>query len=470
MKKFGFYFGILLFLVLVLWSPETSLSKNGFRTGMVALLMAVFWITEAIPVYATALFPLVLFPILSVSNIAEVSVSYSNPIIFLFLGGFFLATGLESTNLHKRIAIHIILLFGDSKKSILLGFLIATMFISMWVNNTSTALMMLPIGTSVILVLRVKERDINFETSLMLFIAYGSSIGGLCTIIGTTPNVFLVGYLKQNFQITINFIDWLWIGLPIFIITIPVLYFLFTIFLFPIKNEERSSKEYLENELKLLGKFSIEQYMVTLVFLLVVFGWIFHPIIAKNFPIFTDASISMAGAVLLFILPISFKEHRFLLDANSIHKIPWDSILLFGGGLSLANIADKSGLASWIGVKLSSFTNLPEFVLVVIIITLVVFLTELTSNLATTAALLPVVSALATTMGVNQLLFTIPVTIAASCAFMFPVATPPNAIVYGSKMVDPKNMAKAGFILNLIYIVLITTVTYLIIIPVFKIR
>lgn len=477
LKKISLISGIILFIVILLIPPPEGMETSAWRTAGLGLLMSVFWIFEPIPIYATALLPLVISPLFDIISFQEAARPFSNQIIFLFLGGFFLAVGLENTGLHKRFALKILQILGKSPNSLILGFLLTTSLISSVVNNTSTAMMMLPIALSIISVLKdskllTDNHNIsNFSISILLSIAYGASVGGITTLIGTAPNIFMAGFISTTLGLQIQFIDWLYIGIPLLIISNMIIYIVLNKLLFPITgNEHFDSRIYFKDEYKKLGFWKKEEYIVLIVFSLAVILWIFQPFISKYIKNLNDGVIAMVCAMLLFLIPVDWQKGMFILEKKSINKIPWDAILLFGGGLSIASSIEKTKLAEWIGEKLGFISILPLYFQILIIVTLIIFLTELTSNIATTAVFLPILSSIAINLGENPLLFVIPATISASCAFMLPVATPPNAIVYASGLVKISDMTKAGFVLNIFFIFVITIIILFIGIPALNIK
>ncbi len=483
----------------------------------VAVLMGIWWMTEAIDLPATALLPLVLFSVFSVDQFSSVSSSYASPIIFLFMGGFILALSMQKWNLHTRIALSIILLVGTSPRRLILGFMIATGFLSMWVSNTATAVMMLPIGMSVLQLVAklvgkenasnswhqkeeitkayggimgnivhkgkditqvVQEKTIiyrtNFSICLMLGIAYAASIGSLGTLIGTPPNALLAGYMKTAFNIEIDFARWMVFGTPLAFIMLILSWLLLTYVIFPLKIKEiPGGKEVIRAELKKLGRLSWAEISVGVIFILASLGWIFLDTILKSWGIKIDkidSVIAMGVSALLFILPANNQGDR-LIDWGVAKKLPWDVLLLFGGGLALSVQFSKTGLSLWIGHLVSSFSHLPILFIIFMVTLMVIFLTEITSNTATAAAFLPVIGGVAMGMGYENhqsLLLTIPVALSATCAFMLPVATPPNAIAYGSGYVKITDMIKAGLWLNLVGVVLISAFSYFLVSLVFN--
>ncbi|GAA1873059.1 SLC13 family permease [Brevibacterium marinum] len=481
-------------------------------TAAVAVLMAVWWMTEALPIAATSLLPLVAFPVFGTDvEMEAVGASYGNPIIFLFLGGFLIALAMQRWNLHRRIALITLSIMGNKPGPMIAGFMIATGFISMWVSNTATAVMMLPIGISVLMIVSkvvggaitdaagsdtegtgaetpdteeddtgastTEEDDTglgavvksNFGTALMLGIAYSASIGSLGTIIGTPPNLFLVGYLKDNHDISIGFAQWMLVGVPLAIVMMVIAWFLLVKVLFkPEIDEIPGGRELIRDELQKLGPMSTGEKLVLSMFVLAAVCWISLPLIFDEPPI-TDEGIAMAIGLLLFLIPGGANRGVRLLDWETAEKLPWGVLLLFGGGLALSAQFSSSGLTEWIGESTSGLGALPTIFVVAIFAAIILFLTELTSNTATAATFVPVVGGVALGLDLDPLLLTIPVALAATCAFMLPVATPPNAVAYGSGYVTVAQMVKGGLWLNIIGIVLTTATVYLLAVPVFNI-
>ena len=472
-KWLGLFGGLFLF-ILMLWSdPPEGLGKEGWVTAAVAILMAIWWISEAIPIPATALLPLVLFPLLEIANIKETVIPYSNPIIFLFMGGFIIAIAMQEWGLHKRIALNIIRIIGHKPKNIILGFMIASAFISMWVSNTAATIMMLPIALSVIEInfrLPHNHEDVsqyrNFSIILMLGIAYASNVGGIGTIIGTPTNALLIGFLNETYGIEISFLKWLGIGLPIVFLGLPIIYFTLVNILYPIKLKTLpAGKDFIKNEIDKMGKISKAESMVAVIFTLTAILWLVRPFLESLLPGISDPGIAIFAALLFFITPLQISRGKFLLSWKAAEKLPWGILILFGGGLTLAGSIQRSGLADWIGGYFTGLHDVHIIVIILIVTVLIIMFTELTSNVATVSAFLPIMVAFAAGMGEDPLLLAIPVAIAASCAFMLPVATPPNAIVYGSGLITIPQMVRAGFLLNLFFALLITVLAYFVFAP-----
>lgn len=491
-RRIGLGAGLIAALLIYLVMPA-DVPHAAKLTAATAVLMATWWMTEALPIPATALVPLVIFPVLSPEvGFDDVGASYGNNIIFLFMGGFMLALAMQRWDLHKRIALAIVDRIGASPSLLVLGFMVATGFISMWVSNTATAVMMLPIGVSVlVLVNRLRLEDAerkgeepgegvdpapdeegpassavrsNFGTALMLGIAYAASIGSLATIIGTPPNALLAAHMSQEFGITLGFGRWMVVGAPIAAVFLLIAWLLLTKVLFrPEISEIPGGAELIREERRKLGRISSGELRVLGVFVLAALSWVFIPLIWQVLeagdPPIGDAGIAMVVALALFVLPAGAARGVRLLDWDAAVKLPWGVLLLFGGGLALSAQFSSSGLTAWIGEVTAGIGGLPVVLVVAIVAAGILFLTELTSNTATAATFLPVATAVAVGIGVDPMLLAIPVALAATCAFMLPVATPPNAIAYGSGYVRIPQMAGAGLWLNLIGIVLITATT-----------
>ncbi len=466
-RIFGLGGGLLIFVLMVISSPPGGLSREGWYTAAIAVLMAVWWVAEVIPIPVTALLPLVLFPVFNISGITAAALPYANPMIFLFMGGFILAIGMLEWNLHRRIALNIIAIIGSKPRSIILGFIIATAFISMWVSNAAATMMMLPIALSVIDLTKNRENsaDVNrqytfFAVSLMLAVAYAANVGGLGTVIGTPTNALMIGFVAESYKVEISFMEWMLIGMPIVILGLPLIFYSLTFITFPVNFKTLpGGREFIHSELKKLGGFSRGETWVAVIFGFTALLWMIRPLIEKFLPVISDASIAIFGAVLLFLVPLNFREGKFILSWKSASRLPWDILILFGGGLSLAGAIQKTGLAEWMGGYFSALGFLPFVVVIFIVTAVVMFFTNLTSNSATAAAFLPVMGAVAIGIGEDPLQLAIPVATAASCVFMLPVGTPPNAIVYGSGVFTIPQMVKAGLWLNLLFTLLLTLLT-----------
>ena len=456
-RHFGLVAGLLVFVVILLLPVPEGLSEAAWKTAAVTLLMGIWWISEAIPISVTALLPIVLFPILGIISVSESTSPYANPLIFLFMGGFILAIAMQKWQLHKRVAIGIVSLVGVNPSSIIIGFIIASAFLSMWVSNTATAIMMLPIAVSILDLLDNKEsgKKINFEIVLILCIAYACNIGGMGTLIGTPPNALLAAFLFENYGIEISFMQWMMVGVPCMLISLPTMYFILTKLVYPVRIETLpGGKEIIQAQVKELTKISSQEKKVAAVFVIAALSWIFRPLLVNFLPGLSDAGIAIAASVALFLIP-SKKGGGLLVWSDTI-KLPWGVLILFGGGLSMASAISSTGLATWIGAGIGSLNTWPIVLIIFIVVGLMVFLTEMTSNTASTAAFLPILASVAIGLGENPLLLAIPAVFGASCAFMLPVATPPNAIVYGSGKITIPEMSKAGLWLNLVFIILLS--------------
>ncbi|ADY28514.1 anion transporter [Cellulophaga lytica] len=460
-KKIGLVTGPLVFLCILLL-PTTILSTNADAVIAIALWMVIWWITEAVSISVTALLPLILFPILKIMPLNTVGANYGNKIIFLFFGGFILALALEKVNLHKRIALNIIKITGTTPNKVVLGFIIATATLSMWISNTASTVVMLPIAVSVIKLLvndkdGFTKSDKNFALSVMLGIAFSANAGGIATIIGTPPNSVLIGLLEEQYNIEISFLKWMIIGLPFSIVLLTVIYFVLVKWMFPNKQLEFSaSKDVINSELKKLGPTSKKEKMVLVIFAITVFLWIFRTLINSVFPSIglSDTVISMIAAVSLFAVPYNLKKGDFILKWKDTEKLAWGILVLFGGGLALANGMATTGIVTTVTEAISN-SNINIFFTVSLLILLMLFMTELMSNVALITVLAPIVAGIAIGLNIPMLHILIPVTIASSCAFMLPMATPPNAIVFASGYIKVKQMARVGIILNLIAVALL---------------
>ena len=455
-------------LALLLLPAPDGMSDAAWRTSAAGMLMAIWWVTEAVPIAATALLPLALFPLLGVLSMRDTAAPYANPLVFLFLGGFIIALAMQRWSLHRRIALLVVRTVGTRPHMIVLGMMIASAFISMWVSNTATAVMMLPIGLSVVQLVRPQSDyggdtpvDFNFGAGLMLGIAYACSIGGLATLIGTPPNALLAGFMLETYGVEIGFAQWLSIGLPLVAVTLPMTWLLLTRVTFPIRIDRiPGGRAAIDAQYHGLGRMSVPERAVAVVFVGAALLWVFRPVIGSYVPGLSDTGIAIVAAVALFTIPVDRRLSGFVMDWETAEKLPWGVLLLFGGGLSLAEAVTASGLAEWVAGAIAGAGALPTIGLVVTVTLVVIFLTELTSNTATAAAFLPLIAPLALGLGENPLMLVIPAALAASCAFMMPVATPPNAIVYGSGYVTIPQMVRAGWWLNILFAAAITLLMY----------
>jgi sodium-dependent dicarboxylate transporter 2/3/5 len=464
-RRLGLAGGTVVCIGLLLLSPPEGLDPSAWRTAAVGLLMAIWWITEAIPIAATALVPLVLFPLLGVTDIDGAATPYANPLIFLFMGGFILAQAMQTWRLHRRIALGIVKWVGTRPASIVIGFILASAFLSMWVSNTATALMMLPIGISILdlaqdrLEAENKELPPHFAIVLVLCIAYACNVGGMGTLIGTPPNAILAGFFSESYGVEVGFAQWMIVGLPLVAIALPLVYVVLT-WVYPIELDRLpGGAEIIHDERRKLGAISAAETRVAVVFGLTALLWMTRPLLSDVVPGLSDAGIAMGAGLSLFLLPAG-TEDRALLIWTDAEKLPWGVLILFGGGLSLAAAISDTGLATWIGEGVKALSGWPIPLVLVSTVALIVMLTEITSNTATTAAFLPILGAVAVGFGENPFLLAVPAALGASCAFMLPVATPPNAIVYGSGRLTIPEMSRVGLWLNLSFIVLIPLLAY----------
>lgn len=467
-KKIGLFSGPLIFILFNSISPPTGMPEKAFLMLGITIWIAIWWITEAAPIAITSLLPIILFPITGILSVADTTAAFGDKYVFLYLGGFILAIAIEKWNLHKRIALRIISLIGTNIYKIILGFMVATAFLSMWISNTATAVMMLPMAMSIVSELKdnpttdVNENSI-FGKALMLSIAYAASIGGIATLIGTPPNLVFAGFVQKSYGIEISFWQWFKFGLPISILLLAIAWFYLTRVAFKFKQVEfPGGKKEIERLLKSLGAIKKEEKIVLLVFIVTALCWITRSfLLQKIIPQIDDTFIAIAAAVILFIIPSSKKEVPLMVWEDAV-KIPWGIILLFGGGMALATGFKTTGLALWLGNQMGLLKGISLLTLVFIIVILVNFLTEVTSNLATTAMLMPVLAPIALNLEVNPYILMVATTVAASCAFMLPVATPPNAVVFGSGYLKISDMIKSGFWLNIISVIIVTLFVYFI--------
>ena len=466
-ENFGFLLGVTVAVVVMLLPTPKGLSLEAHKTAALFLLMGIWWATEAVPVAVTALVPLALFPMLGIVDIQSAANPYANKTIYLFFGGFLIATAIQKWDLHKRIALFVLEYAGSNGASLILGFMLTAAVISMWVMNTATTIMLLPIGLAVITVVKETVKGLNekemesFQLALLLGIAYGATIGGMSTLIGTGPNGMLAAFMADNYNLDISFIDWMKVGVPLSAIMLPCSWLILTRVIFKVEFEtSQETKDLLSSMKQELGKFNGAEFKVFVVFVLTAITWMLRTVLddINGFEGLSDAGIAMISALFLFLLPSGNKEKKGALlewkDAQE--NVPWGLLVLFGGGLSLANAVQATGLAVWMGNLIPQGISI--VLIVILVVTMIIFLTELTSNMATTATFLPVVAAIAIQSDFNPLLVTAAVALAASCAFMLPVATPPNAIVFGSGLIRVPQMARAGFLINVLGILVVSFV------------
>lgn len=463
--------GPIIFAIMLIVPVPWGLSLQEWLAVACIAWMITWWIVEAVPIAVTALLPIVLFPLLGVAPIKVVTSSYAHPIIYLFLGGFMLAAAMEKWNLHKRIALTIILWVGTSSTRIIGGFMLATALLSMWISNTATTVMMLPIGMAVIDLL-MKDKNIqaddksrrNFAIALLLGLAYAANVGGTATLIGTPPNAIFAAFMNQNYNVVIDFATWMVIGVPFALVMLVICWFVLVKVMYPsvLKTEGNGARNIIADELKALGKMSKGEKIVGAVFACTALLWIMRSSVNQlietmGWPIgeVTDAGIAIAATVLLFVIPVDAKKKRYAMDWQAAQQIPWGILLLFGGGLSIATTLGNSSIVTIVGEEIAALDKFGIVALIAVVTLAMLLLTELMSNMALTTLLLPVIAAIALQVGENPLLLAIPITLASSCAFMMPIATPPNAIVFASGHMHIPHMIKAGIVLNIVSIVLI---------------
>ncbi|GAB4007831.1 DASS family sodium-coupled anion symporter [Glycomyces albus] len=469
---------------------DPGLTSEGRATAALVILMAIWWMTEALPLAATALIPLVALPLLGVLPIEEATAPYADDTVFLFMGGFIIALAMQKHNLHLRIALLTMRLIGTRPRRIILGIMVATAFLSMWVSNTATTMMMLPIGLSV-MAMAAKgaegedgESDPavkRFGVTLMLSIAFAATIGGLSTLIGSPPNLILAGFVEQEYGISISFADWMKVGVPLSAVFLVIAWLLITRVIYPVRiSQIAGGRSVITDRLKELGRMSRGEWVVLAVFASTALLWIFRTRLAESETItgalpfvanLNDAVIAITASLALFLIPTDARRAEFAIDWKTVQSgIPWGVLLLFGGGLAIAAAVRATGLSEYIGSQVGGLGALPTVLLVAAVCLIVLLLTELTSNTATAATFLPVLGGVAIGIGVDPMLMLVPAAFAATCSFMFPVGTPPNAIVFGSGQVTIGQMVRAGVWLNLVGVVLITAVVYLVAAPVFGLQ
>lgn len=463
--RVGLWLGLVVFGGMLLAPAPEALGLEGWRVAAVGVLMAIWWMTEALPIAATSLVPLVLFPMLGAVPLAEAAAPYANPVIFLFLGGFLLAAAMERWGLHRRLALAILAAVGTGPRSVLAGLMAATAFLSMWISNTATAVMMLPIAASIALLARggtagydAGPEAARFSRALLLGIAYAASIGGMATLIGTPTNALLAGFMRESYGAELSFAGWMAVGLPVSLLGLGLAFGVLAYVRPGVYLGAFAGGEALVHaERAALGRASAAEWRVGLVFGAVAVLWVVRPLLAPLVPGLTDEGLAIAGALVLFALPVrDAAGHRVrVLDWATAERIPWGVLLLFGGGLSLAAAIQATGLATWIGGLAAGAAAWPLWALVALVCFVILLLTELTSNTATAAAFLPVLAAVALSAGHAPLVLLVPAVIAASGAFMLPVATPPNAVVFGSGLVSLREMARVGVVLNLLFLLLL---------------
>ncbi|NYR11931.1 DASS family sodium-coupled anion symporter [Pseudoalteromonas sp. MIP2626] len=453
-------------LLTCLLDPPTGMSSAAFKTAGLAFWMASWWVSEVVPIPATALLPLVISPLVGIAGMKSVAAPYAHPLIFLFLGGFLISIAMERWGLHKRIALSTMLYAGTKPSLQILAMMLVTAFLSMWMSNTATAVMMLPIALSIThLVKQSDPSNEGFGKALLLSIAYGASIGGIATLIGTPPNALMAAYLSDSYQIEIGFAQWMLVGVPLAVSMLFISWIWLTKFAYKVdsgikNNQKIDTKTVFTEQLKALGEMQRAEKGVLFVFVLAAACWIFRPLLGEFSGLsISDTTIAIAAALLLFVLPANKGTNERILDWESAARVPWGVLLLFGGGLTLASQIKSSGLAQYIAQMIQGASAIPLVMSILVVVALITFLTEITSNTATAAGFLPLLGPVAESIAGSPLVWVIPAAIACSCAFMMPVATPPNAIVFGSGQIQMRDMIRAGFVLNIVAIVLITLVT-----------
>ncbi|MEI3599616.1 MULTISPECIES: SLC13 family permease [unclassified Oceanobacillus] len=468
----GLILGPLLFILLKFILTFDGLSSEGQAILASTAWIATWWVTEAIPIPATSLLPIILFPLAGGLDMKATTSAYGNDTIFLFLGGFVLALAMERWDLHRRIAINIISVMGTRPDRIVLGFMVATGFLSMWISNTATAMMMIPIGLAITYQVQDALKDnpkvdtskgnFSFGKAIMLGIGYSASIGGMATLIGTPPNAILAGTLRELFGYEISFAGWMLFGVPFAWILLFFAWFYLTKMAFPTELKDLpGGKAIFDQEKEKLGKASYEEKAVFIVFVLTALSWITRTFVLEKInPNIDDTVIAILAAIVLFLIPTKSTKASHIMDWSSAVKLPWGVLLLFGGGLSIAAGFTTSGLSEWIGSQLIGLQGVHIILIILAVTALVNALTEVTSNTATATMMYPIMAALALAVDVHPLVLMVAAGLSASCAFMLPVATPPNAVVFGTGYMRIVDMAKAGFFLNIASIILITLTCY----------
>ena len=472
LRLLSFLLGPALAALMLLADPPGGMSGTAWRTAALGLLMVVWWVTEAVPIAATALLPLALLPVLGVMNVGAAAAPYANPVIYLFFGGFVLAAAFERSGLHRRLALRLLTLVGTRPDRIIGGFMMTGGFISMWVSNTAAMLMLLPLATSM---LRRSPSgpgheggapSAAFEKALLLGIAYAATIGGFGTLIGSPPNALLVAFLGQTHGIHLRFVDYMLIGVPIVLIALPITWLLLTRLVFHIGNDPSFiDTEALAAQRRALGPASRTEKFVAIVGVLTAAAWISQPLIARVWPAISEAGISVMCALALLLIPLDRAGTRAI-TWEEAERIPWGVLVLFGGGLSLAAAIQDGGLSAWITASVGGLRALPPLLLILMVTTIITILTEFTSNTATAAAFLPVASALAVAAGMNPLVLLVAAGLAASNGFMLPVGTPPNAIAFSTGRLTVPEMARAGLLVDLVFIAILTLVAWFLVLPV----
>lgn len=462
--------GPALFGLILLAGPPTGMAHMAHMTLAATAWIITWWVTEAVPIAVTALLPMILFPLLGIADMEVITQPYAQPIIYLFLGGFLLAMAMERWQLHRRIALHVIALVGTDQHRIVLGFVAATGMLSMWLSNTATTVMMLPIALSLISEFRrdgeVDGRD-PFPKALILSIPYAASIGGMATLVGTPTNLIFAQSVKDYYSIDVAFDQWMWVGLPVSVVLLLATWWHLTRVAFPLRNSvSMIERQRIRQQLLVLGPIRREEVMVMLIFGAVALSWMVRRYwINPYFPSVDDTLIALAGAVLLFLVPGRSDAGRRvrLLDWDHTRQLPWGTLLLFGGAFAVAKAFEESGLTAWIGSHLQGLAGWPYWLTLLIVVALVNFTTEITQNMATCTLMMPLLAGMAKAVDAHPIGLMAAAGMAASCAFMLPVATAPNAVVFGTGVIRMQDMVRAGFVLNLISIVVVATAVYILI-------
>lgn len=458
-NRIGFWIGLPLLIFTFFCPPVFGLSEEASKVALLCFTLAFLWVTEGIPIPATALLPIVMLPLLGISTVREAATPYADPIIYLFMGGFMLSIAMSRWNLHRRIALRIIGIFGTKPRALVMGFLVSGTFISFGVSNSATAMMLLPIAISVYAIIKESEGEIasrEFGGALVLTVAYGANIGGMAILPSTPPNLILKGYMEKTHGIEVTFFQWMKLGIPLVVVALPLVYLIITRLSFRVKNDEVPGlRAALDKEVESLGPITKPELAVLGAFLLAVFSWITREWWKSSLPMITDEVIAMGSACLLFFVPVDLKKGVFVLDWESVKKLPWGVLVIFGGGLSLASSFEKTQLAVAMASGLHGMAGWPALSMVFLVVAIMIVATAVTSNTATAAAFLPVIGALAVAIDQPVMLLAVPVAIAASADFMLPVGTPPNAIAYGSGLISLPRMMKAGLWVNLLFAILI---------------
>ena len=478
-QKIGLITAPLVFIIILLLPPIAPLSYEAQKVIAVVAWMLIWWISEAVKLPVAALLPIVLFPLLGVLKIEDATSPYASKIIFLFMGGFMIALALEKWNLHIRIALNIVKRIGSNANHIILGFMLATASLSMWISNTATTVMMLPIAASIIKILfstqagQSEKKLQYFALSLMLGIAYAANIGGVATIVGTPPNAVLVSILSESYGYEISFLNWMLLALPFSLVFLLIAYWVIVKWVYPNHlGAFENASVVIDRELHKLGSMSKGEKMTLVLFACTAFLWIFRGPMNQLLPFLklSDPGIAIMASIALFIIPVNFQKGEFILKWEDTQKLPWGILLLFGGGLSMAKALDKVGIIQLIGDSIAQYEGLSIFLLMVLFTILVLFMTEVMSNVALVTVVVPVIIGIAVALGKHPLLFTIPATMASSCAFMLPLSTPPNAIVFASGHIKVPQMVRIGIFLNLIAIVLIVCFAWFLLPTIFAIK